>query len=445
MWRSLSVMVCATILVGAEPPRRSEPAVLTLSEALETALGSNLAVQAAALDVKRAERTLSATRTRYLPVFSLEAQAGQILTPVKMDVPAGSLGTLPGVGAIPPERATLRSSTDLTMSVSSSVSQPITQLFKVRQSERLARIAVDANREQLRGERAKLATEVKRVYYSIIAGQAALAAAEEQVATQRELARMTSDLLTREAVLEHEALQARSGLAEATLLALSTRNTLATAKEQLNRLLGRDVRTAFRVAEVPDAELEELDLDSAREQALRDRPEVRQARELVEKAEADRSAKRAEYLPDLSAFVSYTSYFNVEILPRNVAIAGLQLKWEGWGWGRRGQELSEKSLAVDSARVKARDAEQAVLVDVGERFRKLEEATAALESARLTLATLRAKTPVVEHQRRVEAVLLKDALQTRTQLAQAAHDHQQAILALWSARAEFEKALGRAP
>lgn len=153
--------------------------------------------------MERAEQTVSSARTRYLPILSLEAQAGQLLAPVKADFPRGAFGTLPGVGEIPAQDTTVRSSTDLTLSVSSSLSQPVTQIFKTRQSVRLARTDADAKREQLRAERASVAAGVKRVYYAILAGQTALAAAEEQVATQRELARNAEQLLVREAALEH--------------------------------------------------------------------------------------------------------------------------------------------------------------------------------------------------------------------------------------------------
>ena len=256
---------------------------------------------------------------------------------------------------------------------------------------------------------------------------------------------MTGDLLVREAALRHDELQARGALAQAMLQALQIRNDLATTREQLNRLLGRDVRSPLRVAEVPPRTLAELDLEAARERALRERPEVRQAHDLVEKAEADRGLKALDYVPDVSLFVSYSSHFNVDVLPRHVALAGVQLKWDGLDWGRRGQELEEKSLAVKEAQVRARDAEQAVLVDVGDRFRKLQEARATLASAELSLEALRARVPVVEARLAREAALARDALDARAQLARAAHDREQAVLSLWSAAADFQKALGEAP
>jgi outer membrane protein TolC len=39
-------------------------------------------------------------------------------------------------------------------------------------------------------------------------------------------------------------------------------------------------------------------------------------------------------------------------------------------------------------------------------------------------------------------VLLSDVLQSQAFLAEATHEYQRALLAFWTAKAEFEKALG---
>jgi preprotein translocase subunit SecF len=127
---ALAVLVAG--IASAEPARWERFEVVTLPYALEIALADNPGVRAASLEVERAEQTISATRTRYLPVLSLEAQAGQLLAPVKLDFPQGAFGTLPGVGAIPAADTTVRSSTDITLSVSSSLAQPVTQIFAVQ-------------------------------------------------------------------------------------------------------------------------------------------------------------------------------------------------------------------------------------------------------------------------------------------------------------------------
>ena len=42
-------------------------------------------------------------------------------------------------------------------------------------------------------------------------------------------------------------------------------------------------------------------------------------------------------------------------------------------------------------------------------------------------------------------MLLKDVLQSKAALAEAHHEYQRALLRFWSARADYERAIGRNP
>ncbi len=196
------------------------------------------------------------------------------------------------------------------------------------------------------------------------------------------------------------------------------------------------------MAEIPESTAVETDLEAARAKALRDRPDLRQAHLTVEQAGVDRRTKAAEYIPDLSISFQYYSFFNVDVLPRNLAQVGLSFSWEPFDWGRRGKELARKRLAEEQARIQARDAENAVLIDVGDKFRKLGQARAQVEASRLALESARARLPVLLNRQKVQAALLKDVIGAQATLANASRDHEQALLALWAARADFQQALG---
>jgi hypothetical protein len=64
----------------------------------------------------------------------------------------------------------------------------------------------------------------------------------------------------------------------------------------------------------------------------------------------------------VSAAVSYTSNFNISVLPTNLATAGVQVKWEPFDWGRRGRELAVKSRTVEQAQIAVRDGEERAIV-----------------------------------------------------------------------------------
>jgi outer membrane protein len=442
--RRLALVIGLLALAGAASAVEPQPELLALERAIELALAGNPGVRAAAIAVERDGEAIAAQRTRYLPSLSGKAHAGQLLMPVEIDFQKGAFGTVPGVGPFPERDTTVKSSQDLTASVTSSLLQPITQLYTVRQGVRLAELGRDADRAALQADRAEIVASVKRLYHQLVAAEGSLAAAVEQLAAQQELARIASQQVVQQAALRSDELLARSAVATAAVQVRKIENSLATGREQMNRLLGREVRTPFRVASAAEGVPQPLDLEAARARALQDRPELRQARLAVEKAETERRMKLWEYVPEVSVGVTYSSNFNVDTLPRHVAIAGVFASWE-MDWGRRGKEANQKSLAAEEARAKARDAEAAVLVEVGDRHRKLGEALDQVEATRLSLEGLRAKAPVVANRYRLQAALLKDALDVQAALTQAAHDHEAALLTLWSAQADLEQALGVAP
>jgi outer membrane protein TolC len=442
--RGAALAVGLLVAAGATARDGADGEVLTLDEAVKIALAGNPGIRSAELAVRADDEAVSAARTRYLPALSTQAHAGQLLAPVELQFKKGSLGTVPGLGPLPGEDSTVKSGQNFTVGVSSSLLQPITQLYTARQGVRLAETGREADRAQLEAERTAIAADVRRLYYRLVATQGALAAARDQLASQRELARVAHEQVVRQAALRPDDIQAQSAVALAAAQVRGLEGGLATGAESMNRLLGRDVRTAFRV-EAPEEDARAApDLETARAQALRDRPELRQARLAVEKAEADRRMKVWENVPEVSVGVVHSSTFNVETLPRNVAIGGVFASWS-LDWGRRSKEAAQRSYAIEQARAKLRDAEAAVLVEVGDRFRKLDEARDQVEATRLALDGLRARAPIVVNRLRVEAALVKDALDVHAALARARQDHQQALLSLWSAQVDFEQALGVAP
>ncbi len=75
-------------------------------------------------------------------------------------------------------------------------------------------------------------------------------------------------------------------------------------------------------------------------------------------------------------------------------------------------------------------------------FRKLQDSQAFVTVARLNRDAAREKLRVVTNQYRQQSALLKDVLAAQASLGQAEDQHRQAVLSLWQARANFEKAVG---
>jgi len=436
------VLTLVPAVAAAQPAPVAITQRLTLDRAIQLAVENNRQIQTAALQLQKANEDVEVARTHRLPVFDIQGQAAQLLTPVDFAFPQGAFGEFPGVGPIPATDTDVSVPRQLTYYFSSQVSQPITQLFRIGLGIDSARATSSIEQEHLNAQRLSVTNSVKRLYFAILQSESALDSTEQALALYRELDRTLEVRVAQKVALRADSLDVQFRLAKEELTRTTYQNTLASQKEQLNQLLGRDVRTDFVVEPVTELSIAEVDVDAARTRALENRPDLREARLKVEQADLDRRLKKADRIPELSVAVSYSSYFNIDVMPTNLATAGLQLKWEPFDWGRKGHELAAKTHTVTQARLAVRDTEDRIIVDVNNRFRTLSEKRALLNVARMAQATSREKLRVKTNQYQVQAALLPDVLQLRTEQASSDDQYQQALLAFWTAKADFENAIG---
>jgi outer membrane protein TolC len=418
------------------------PEVLTIEQAVALALGNNRRVAMAAMEVERAEHRVNAARTRRLPSLDLDIMAGTTLNPIRVTFPEGAFGTFPDIGPIPGRDTVVEAPRAVSGNVSATLAQPLTQLHRIGLGTKLSRLARDVEKEKLRSARAQVAAETRRLYYALLHGQAALAAAEDQVEVYREADRTVAVHVAHETVLASDGMDVKARLAAAEYDVLRLRNELDGRREHMNHLLGRDLDHPFEVSGVPEPTAAELDLPAALARAAERRPDLAQARLTVEQADTDRRMKQAESIPDVSLALTYTSFVNVDLLPSNVAQLGVQLTWEPFDWGRRRRERAEKLLALQQARSAAREASSQARLEVAQRFRSLREARLLLEAARLSRAAFQERLRVVTVRHREEAALLRDLLQAQAAASEADARWSEALMALCTAQVEFQKSIG---
>jgi outer membrane protein TolC len=295
----------------------------------------------------------------------------------------------------------------------------------------------------LRSEQHSFVNSVKQNYYAILQTQSSLQAADENIRLYRELDRVTGDYVAQQVALRSENLDVKTRLAKAEYNALTLSDQLALQKEQLNSLLGRDIRTEFSVSAALEPAGFEADLSAARTRALANRPEIKEAQLKVRQAEIDRRLKKSEFIPEVSASFNYISPQNFGgIIPKNIVSVGLVFSWEIFDWGKKRRELDSKSSSLEQARTGLQEAENQVVLDLNARHRKLQQTRVQLRIAQLAQETARETVRVTTNRYQLQAALLSEVLQSQTTLADANQQYQQAILSFWTAKADFEKAMG---
>jgi outer membrane protein TolC len=416
--------------------------LLTVQEAISLAVENNRVVKNFVLEEEKYDFRVSTARSRRLPQFKIDVLGGELLHPFDFTFEKGVFGNYPGVGPIPNEDAKVRTPAVFTTYTTAGIDQPILQQYKIGLGIRVTELGRDIAREDVRAEQQKIAAEVQEAYFNVVATQAAVDAAQEAVKTLEETQRVTVQYVAQQTVLRADALDVDARLAKAQHELLTYQNGFATQIEQLNHLLGRDLTTRFRVMPTIEDNKTGLTLEKAREKALTNRPESRQADIREKQAEYDRRLAKAEYIPDLSVSLRYWGTVNVEVLPENVATAGFYFSWEPFDWGRRKDKVMEKTRAMEQARNGVAETKSQISVEVGMKYRTWEEASLLLKATRTAHEAAVEQVREVSNQYKEQAALIKDLLQAQAQSSEKNYQYQQALSSYWSALADLRKAMG---
>ena len=128
--------------------------------------------------------------------------------------------------------------------------------------------------------------------------------------------------------------------------------------------------------------------------------------------------------------------------PEELCSAGRHDELGGLRLGQKETQLAEKTETIEQTNNSLREAESPVLIEVGTRSATSNRAAQALVVAQLRQETARENMRVSVNKYKLVAALLSDVLQTQATLADADYEYQKALLAFWTAKAEYEKSIG---
>ena len=426
-------------LVHAQQSASGSGESLTLDQAIELALANNHSIKIRAFGVAKTEEDISVAKTRRLPEIYLYSLLATNLANGDTKVPNPDANQNPSLGPF----FLLTAKRQLSFAFGSTVTQPLTQQYRIGLQIKAQRVESELAQAKLQQQRNETIEEVKKTYYAILQTNSAVRSLEEAVKSYQELNKVTGDYVVQQVALKADHLIVQTRLAKAQYEELELRTQLATQKEKLNSLVGREVTRDFEVIDAPAFISVDADLPTARKVALENRPELEQGRLTVDQANLTRRIKKSEYIPDVSAGFAYLTPRNFQSgLPKEYANVGIAVKWEVFDWKRKKHELAAIDNTIEQAKNELKETEDKVLVDVGDKLRRLQLTGEALKVAKLAEESAKETLRVSTGQYKFQAAMLSDVLKYQASLAEATNDYQHALLNFWTAKAEYEKALG---
>jgi outer membrane protein TolC len=439
-----SIIAILLAYAFAAPARSQTASVLTVDQAVQAAVEQNPALASAAIEPQKLSNQIAAMNRRRLPQFSFLGFGGQLLTRPSISIPTGTFGNFPATGEIPGSNVKLDTPERPVGFLVGMATLPLTGQYDLHLNIQMLRAQQVFSKEQYRENLEVLVASVRESYYGLVQTQASLEAMQQNVKLYQEMEREAKQALEVKSLLKADLLQTQARLLRATYQVTVLEDTAATQKESLNRLMGRDLAIDFQVDPLQtEMDWKAPDLDALRAEALNASPQVRKARLTVDIAHDDRRLKKSEWIPNTSLAVGSINTFGLSnVVPNNIAAAGIMMSWEPFDWGRKNKELSEKSEIEHQAELNLRDTEARVRLEVGQVLRKATEARALLASCRMDQELSNEKLRLSTARYSQHAALLQEVLDAQFAEATANEAIVRSLGEFWSAVAELQKITG---
>ena len=440
----IALAVCGAFATAAEPDKTPSQRHITLPEAVQLALRHNHVVRIAELQVEEKKQAKDVARSSYFPTLRNDSTIFTVTDTQFIAIPGGSLGNAAGT-AIPGRTVVLNQGGNTFTVSGTQLTQPLTQYFKFKPQNAIARADLNATRDQARQTENDIALKVHEIYYQLLIAQLHKSATQARIKAADDLRTERVQQVKFGSVLPEDLIESRAQYLQAKQDLLATELQISDLTIALNDSIGLPLNTQLAldpgVPPTPDTcRLEECLLV-----ALDSHPEVLEAMQEVDKASAGVRLARAEYIPDITAFAAHNYSNNVPFLARNFGSFGVRFGYDLFDGRKKHSTLREREAQLAQARENLARVKDDVELKVQTAYNKLER-TRQMVKVSEELVALREEGSRVSAQQLERGVVLKSQadsaaaqeLDAKTSLLQSQLDYIQA-------QDEMTHAIGRTP
>jgi len=412
----------------AQQPESNAPRRVSLHEAVELALRHNHVVRIAALHVEEEQHAKEVARSAYLPTIRNDSAFVHATDTQFIAIPVGAFGN-----GIPARQFNINQGDKNFISSGTGLTQPLTELFKIKAGNDVARAEVNASREKSRGVENDVALTVRQLYYSILVTQSRRQAIEAKIRAVDHLEGERVQQVKYGSTLEVDLIESKAQLLQAKQELLTTDLQLSDLRLKFNDIVGLPLKAEIALDPDVPPPAESCEREQCIKLALDSHPEITEARAVVEKASAGVRAAKREYIPDIEAFARYSYQENVPFLARNFGTFGVHFGYDLFDGGKKRATLRERGAQLAQAKENLARISDEVEVRVQTAFNKMERTQQMVAVSRELLATR-------QEARRVSVQQLQQGTYLRSQADAATAQELEAQTLLLQSQLEYAQA-----
>ena len=424
----LRALGALALLLPAAALAQGEARVVTLDEAVRTALDNHPSIRRAKADVAGAEAGVTAARAPLLP--QVQGQASYQF----QDRPSVQLGT-----------SFVRSSGN-SFAAGLSVNQLITDFGKTTNGLRAAAATEDAQRESEQDTQAVVVANARQAFFNARARKALLLVAEQNLANQQRHLDQVAAFVELGERPPYDLAQARTNVGNARSQLAAAQGDYRVARASLIQAMGLSVSADFDVADQGLAEVagESAPADDLLPEALGTRHDVSAIEQRIRSNEFYVRANKAGYLPTLGATGGIDALGpTIEQFDGPAWKAGITLTWQLFQGGATNASVRQAESALHGLMADRDALAQQVRFEVEQSLAAIQSALAAKDAADETLASAREQLRLAEGRYETGLGSLLELSDAELAVQQAEGQRVQAEYDLSTARALLLRRLGR--
>ncbi|HKE29438.1 MAG TPA: TolC family protein [Bryobacteraceae bacterium] len=436
--------LAALAMQTAAPQHAPNVVRLTLSDAVRQAMSQNRALKIARLKVAEKEHNKAGEHAGYFPAIANESNALHITDLQFVEIPVGGFGTVAG-NPIPAQAITLPQGNLTFYSSGTQISQPLTQLIRIRQANRMAAAEVAISRDDLKKAENQVALDVHNLYFGILIARLRKQAAEQQSVYASEQLKESDQDVLKGAALKIASIQGRATLLESQQAVLTADLQLADLTTELNDILGLPLDTRVDLDPAVPMSFDQRPREEYVQAAWTARPEILAAEESIRKARAGVTAAKSAYIPDITAYARHSYQDGVPFLVHNFGTFGFHLTWDVFDFGKRRAAVLEREAGLAQAEENLRRLKDEVAVAIERSYNKLERTRSMVQVATQVVRLRQEGERLAQNQLVQGVILASERRQATAASYQAQADFLQASLGYALAWAELEQTVGHTP
>ena len=427
--------ILLTMVAGGTGWAQSLQEPLTLEESIRIALEKNLRLHSAMEGITGSRFRQKQAATNFLPLWIGQYSATKYSYPTFI----GNFG-----GSVTGVNRT--SSTDA-YNFNTTVNQPLYTGGLNLANYRLEKLGVDISKADVETVKRDIVVQVREGYFDILRAEKFVDVGKQAVKQFEAQLEVSKAFFEVGIIPKNDLLQSEVRLANARQALVRAENDLALAKSSFNILLRRDINESLNVVDILEYKPSPLRLEDSLEEALRQRPEIKNAGLIVDQAKESVKIARSGFLPTINLSGNYSRTEDQYLLYGDIyserwtlqALATMTI----FDWGKVAYKVGESKVKVTQAEDSKTQLIEGIILEVKQDYLNLLTAERNIGVAEKATEQAEENLRMNEERYKYQVATATDVLDAVTLLAQARVNYYSALSDFNIAKARLDRAMGR--